>query len=160
MTVKHIAPILLALSIILLVGCKSQPKLPVFHVISADPCNLQLIGTVGSIKYVLKTEESYFIDAAGNKHLTFLTKEEYEEQFKKWEANETPENLPMSSVCAGLSMDTAGQDFPAVVDNQRGEIVITVPAEKRNIQVGSQPHTIATEKQTTTFVIEHEESTK
>jgi hypothetical protein len=41
-------------------------------------------------------------------------------------------------------MDTVGQDFPVVVDNQRGEIVITVPAEK----------------QTTTFMIEHEESTK
>jgi hypothetical protein len=127
----------------LCVGCtKSQPKPPVFRVISADPCNLQLIGTVGNIKYVLKTEESYFIDAAGSKHLTFLTKAEYDEQFRKWEANRTPDNLPMSSVCAGLRMDTAGQDFPAVVDNQRGEIVITVPAEK----------------QTTTFMIEQEES--
>ena len=129
----------------LCVGCtKSKPKPPVFHVISADPCNLQLIGTVGNIKYILKTEESYFIDATGRKHLTFLTKAEYDEQFKKWEANETPENLPMSSVCAGLPMDTAGQDFPVIVDNQRGEIVITIP----------------TKKQTTAFMIEHEESTK
>jgi hypothetical protein len=129
----------------LYVGCtKSQPKPPMFHVISADPCNLQLIGTVENIKYVLKTEESYFIDTTGSKHLTFLTKAEYDEQFKKWEANKTPENLPKSSVCAGLRMDTVGQDFPVVVDNQRGEIVITVPAEK----------------QTTTFMIEHEESTK
>jgi hypothetical protein len=129
----------------LCVGCtKSQAEAPVFHVISADPCNLQLIGTIGNIKYVLKTEESYFIDAMGRKHLTFLTKAEYDEQFKKWEAIKTSDNLPMSSVCAGLRMDTAGQDLPVIVDNQRGEIVITVP----------------TEKQTTTFTIEHEESSK
>jgi hypothetical protein len=101
-----------------------------------------LVGTVGTIKYFLKTEESYFIDETGKKVLTFMTKEESDEQFKKWEANPTLENLPKYSVCAGLPMDATGKDFPVTVDTRLGEIKITIPSEK----------------QTTTFVIEKEES--
>lgn len=135
-------PIAILLGLMLCVCCtKPQPKQPMFHVISADPCNLQLVGTVGGIKYVLKTEESYFVDATGSKHLTFLTKEEYDAAFKKWEANRKSEDVPHSSVCAGLPMDAAGKDFPVTVDNGRGVIVIVQPANKT----------------TTTFMIEHEE---
>jgi hypothetical protein len=129
----------------LCVGCtKKRDTPPTFHVISADPCDLQAVGTVGNIKYFLKTNESYVIDAKGNKRLTFLTKQEYDEQFKKWVANQTPENLPASSVCAGLPMSATGTDVSATVDSARGEIVITTPS-------GDASST------TTTYIIEHEE---
>ena len=128
----------------LCLGCKNKGTQPVFHVISADPCDLQVVGTVGNIKYFLKANESYVIDAKGNKRLILLTKEEHDEQFKKWEANRTPENLPPLSACAGLPMSATGKDVPAIVNSARGEIVITTPASDAS-------------STTTTYVIEREE---
>jgi hypothetical protein len=151
--------IVVSLMLPVLVGCKSRPsqlKVPVFHVISADPCNLALIGTVGKIKYTLKTKESYYTDTTG-KHLTFLTKEEYDEQVNKWLKDKTV-GLPPLVACAGLPMDAAGKDFSVVVDNQRGVVVITEPVDRLSLSQGKTVSTQSpTEKQTTTYTIEHEE---